>query len=342
MDIWESSNRFAVLQQDATDPPPPPAPAARSYASAAAAAGPAASPIPPAAPRVPTLLKPTARTSLIAGTVDLPETHYLRALPDHRLLPCVRKMMVSLSLDPSTLVYARRMERGDVQLVTRAPSAADLLRRALAAHSAEIVTKMLVEATSLVAHWVPADADEVEVREKVEEWIDREGKVAAARWLSRREDKAYGSWLVELCNAEDVSVISRKAVRRLRPGVWVELERAQSVAERRAEVRKRMDKEHTPLEPNTRTSTPAWNSTAPLPSPNPTIAAPPRTPPRSTGPYGAMGLGYLGTTASVSEAENSSRMMIDEALGDGPSAFLETRSRASLNPPNTDNQRPAA
>lgn len=235
MDAWESKNRYAGLQNDVADLPPPPAPAVRSYAAAAAVpASPAAPPVPSAAPRAPAPTKPAPRTSLIAGTADLPETHFLRAIPGHRILPCVRKMMVSTSLDPSTLVYARRMERGDVQLVTRGPSAVNLLRRALSAYSAEIEVKMPVEATSLVAHWVPADADEVEVREKVKEWIGREGKVAAARWLSRREDKAYGSWLVELCNAEDVSVILREAVRQLRPGVWVELERAKSVAERRA------------------------------------------------------------------------------------------------------------
>jgi hypothetical protein len=205
---------------------------------------------------------------------------------------------------------------------------------------------MPVEATSLVAHWVPADADEVEMREKVEEWIGGEGKVAAARWLSRREDKAYGSWFVELCNAEDVSVILREAVRQLRPGVWVELERAKSVAERRAEARKRMDKEHAPLKPDTRTSTPAQNSTAPLPSPDPTIPALPRTPPRSTGPYTTMNSGYLGTTATASQANQSSRMLVDELSGDGPSAFLETPSRASLIPlprsltPTIDDLRP--
>ncbi|GAA6039022.1 hypothetical protein NBRC10512_006210 [Rhodotorula toruloides] len=172
MDTWELSNRFAILQRDATDPPPPPA---------------------PARPAFPLPQKPAPRTSLIAGTADLPATHFLRALPEHRILPCMRKMMVSSSLNPSTLVYARRMEKGDVQLVTRGPSAADLLRRALSAYSAEITVKMPVEATSLVMHWVPVDADEVEVREKVEEWVGKEGKVAGARWLSRRADKSYGS-----------------------------------------------------------------------------------------------------------------------------------------------------
>ncbi|GAA6043912.1 hypothetical protein NBRC10512_000546, partial [Rhodotorula toruloides] len=345
MDAWESKNRFAALQNDVSDPPPASAPVGRSYAAAAANS---ASPAVPTAtpPRAPAPTKPAPRTSLIAGTADLPETHFLRALPEHRILPCVRKMMVSSSLDPSTLVYARRMERGDVQLVTRGPSAADLLRRALAAHSAEIVTKMPVEATSLVAHWVPADADEVEVREKVEEWIGGEGKVAAARWLSRRADKTYGSWFVELCNVEDVSVILREAVRQLRPGVWVELERAKSVAERRAEASKRANKANAPLDPNTRTSTPAHNATVPLPSPAPTIKATPQTPPRPTGPYTTMISGYLGTTATASEANQSSRMLVDESSGDGPFAFLETPSRASLIPlprsptPTMDDLRP--
>ncbi|BGP10379.1 hypothetical protein JCM10049v2_006264 [Rhodotorula toruloides] len=286
MDTWESSNRFAILQRDATDPPPPPTPAVRSYAAAAAAARPDAPPEPPAAPRASAPSKPAPRTSLIAGTADLPATHFLRALPEHRILPCVRKMMVSSSLDPSTLVYARRMERGDVQLVTRGPSAADLLRRALSAYSAEITVKMPVEATSLVMHWVPVDADEVEVREKVEEWIGGEGKVAAARWLSRRADKTYGSWFVELCSVEDVSVILREAVRQLRPGVWVELERAKSVAERRAEASKRANKANAPLGPNTRTSTPAHNATVPAP----TIKATPQTPPRPTVHHNDLGL----------------------------------------------------
>ncbi|GAA6043804.1 hypothetical protein NBRC10512_007266, partial [Rhodotorula toruloides] len=346
MDTWESSNRFAILQRDATDPPPPPTPAVRSYAAAAAAARPDAPPEPPAAPRASAPSKPAPRTSLIAGTADLPATNFLRALPEHRILPCVRKMMVSSSLDPSTLVYARRMERGDVQLVTRGPLAADLLRRALSAYSAEITVKMPVEATLLVMHWVPVDADEVEVREKVEEWIGGEGKVAAARWLSRRADKTYGSWFVELCSVEDVSVILREAVRQLRPGVWVELERAKSVAERRAEASKRANKANAPLGPNTRTSTPAHNATVPLPSPAPTIKATPQTPPRPTGPYTTMISGYLGTTATASEANQSSRMLVDESSGDGPSAFLETPSRASLIPlprsptPTMDDLRP--
>ncbi|BGP07476.1 hypothetical protein JCM10049v2_003310 [Rhodotorula toruloides] len=346
MNTWELSNRFAILQRDATDPPPPPAPAVRSYAAAAAAARPNAPPEPPAAPRASAPSKPAPRTSLIAGTADLPETHFLRALPEHRILPCVRKMMVSSSLDPSTLVYARRMDRGDVRLVTRGPSAADLLRRALSAYSAEIVVKMPVEATSLVMHWVPVDADEVEVREKVEEWVGGEGKVVGAKWLSRQADKSYGLWFVELCNAEDVSVILREAVRQLRPGVWVEMERAKSVAERRAEARKQMDKAHAPLEPNTRTSTPAHNSAAPLPSPDTTIKSPPQTPPRSAGPHGTMATGYLGTTASASAANLSLRMLVDESSGDGPSAFLETSSRASLIPlprsptPTVDDLRP--
>ncbi|CDR48850.1 RHTO0S21e00144g1_1 [Rhodotorula toruloides] len=344
MDTWESSNRFAILQRDATDPPPPPAPAVRSYAAAAAAARPDAPPEPPAAPRPSAPPKPAPRTSLIAGTADLPATHFLRALPEHRILPCVRKMLVSSSLDPSTLVYARRMERGDVQLVTRGPSAADLLRRALSAYSAEILVKMPVEATLLVLHWVPVDADEVEVREKVEEWFG-EGKVAGARWLSRRADKSYGSWLVELCNAEDVSVILRKAVRQLRPGVWVELERAKSVAERRAEASKQANRANAPLGPGTRTSTPVHNSAAPFPSPVPTIPAPPRTPPRSTG-YATMISGFLGTAASAGKPNNSSRMMVDESSADGPSRFLETPSRASLIPlprsptPTVDDLRP--
>ncbi|KAL7337408.1 hypothetical protein BJY59DRAFT_717388 [Rhodotorula toruloides] len=346
MNTWELSNRFAILQRDATDPPPPPAPAVRSYAAAAAAARPNAPPEPPAAPRASAPSKPAPRTSLIAGTADLPETHFLRALPEHRILPCVRKMMVSSSLDPSTLVYARRMDRGDVRLVTRGPSAADLLHRALSAYSAEIVVKMPVEATSLVMHWVPVDADEVEVREKVEEWVGGEGKVVGAKWLSRQADKSYGLWFVELCNAEDVSVILREAVRQLRPGVWVEMERAKSVAERRAEARKQMDKAHAPLEPNTRTSTPAHNSAAPLPSPDTTIKSPPQTPPRSAGPHGTMATGYLGTTASASAANLSLRMLVDESSGDGPSAFLETSSRASLIPlprsptPTVDDLRP--
>ncbi|BGO95164.1 hypothetical protein JCM10020v2_006876 [Rhodotorula toruloides] len=226
MDAWESKNRFAALQSNVLDPPPPLAPAVQSYAAAAAVpARPAAPSVPAAARRVPAPTKPAPRTSLIAGTANLPETHFLRALPEHRILPCVCKMMVSSSPDPSTLVYAQHMERGDVRLVTRGPSAADLLRRALSAYSAEIVVKMPVEATSLVAHWVPVDADEVEVREKVEEWVGGEGKVAGARWLARRADKSYGLWLVELCNAEDISAILRKAVRQLRPGVWAELER---------------------------------------------------------------------------------------------------------------------
>ncbi|GAA6044418.1 hypothetical protein NBRC10512_007727, partial [Rhodotorula toruloides] len=108
------------------------------------------------------------------------------------------------------------------------------------------------------------------------------------------------------------------------------MERAKSVTERRAEARKQTDKTRAPLDPNTRTSTPAQNSTAPLPSPDPSIPAPPRTPPRSTGPYATMISGYLGTTATASEANQSSRMLVDESSGDGPSAFLETPSRASL------------
>ncbi|CDR36357.1 RHTO0S02e00958g1_1 [Rhodotorula toruloides] len=188
MDTWETGNRFASLQQDATDPLPPPIPAARSYAAAASLASPAAHTASSAAPRAAAPTKPAPRTSLIAGTADLPATHFVRALSEHRILPCVRKMIVSSSLDPTTLVYARRMERGDVQLVTRGPSAANLLRRAVAAHSAEIVTKMPVEATLLVLHWVPADADAGEVEEKMEEWIGGEGRVAATRWLSRRAD----------------------------------------------------------------------------------------------------------------------------------------------------------
>ncbi|GAA6043773.1 hypothetical protein NBRC10512_006973 [Rhodotorula toruloides] len=271
MDAWESKNRFAALQSNVLDPPPPLAPAVQSYAAAAAVpARPAAPSVPAAARRVPAPTKPAPRTSLIAGTANLPETHFLRALPEHRILPCVCKMMVSSSPDPSTLVYAQHMERGDVRLVTRGPSAADLLRRALSAYSAEIVVKMPVEATSLVAHWVPVDADEVEVREKVEEWVGGEGKVAGARWLARRADKSYGLWLVELCNAEDISAILRKAVRQLRPGVWAELERPNLVAKRRAEASKRSNKTNAPLAPDTRTSTPAHNSAAPLPSPDPT------------------------------------------------------------------------
>ncbi|BGP36098.1 hypothetical protein JCM10296v2_007952 [Rhodotorula toruloides] len=309
MDAWESKNRFAALQNDVSDPPPTPVPAVRSYAAAAAVpASPAAPSVPSAAPRIPAPTKPAPRTSLIAGTADLPETLFLRALPEHRILPCVRKMMISLSLDPSTLVYARRMERGDVQLVTRRPSAADLLRRALSAYSAEIVVKMPVEATSLVMHWVPADADEVEAA------------------------KSYGLWLVELCNTEDVSVILRESVRQLRPGVWVELERAKSVAERRVEASKRANKVNAPLGPDTCTPTPLHNSAAPFPSPDLTIPAPPRTPPLSTGPYATMISGYLGTTTSAGELDNSSRMAGNESSADGPSRFLKTPSRASLIP----------
>ncbi|KAJ8291411.1 hypothetical protein OF846_005435 [Rhodotorula toruloides] len=47
-----------------------------------------------------------------------PEMHFLRVLHEHWILPCMRKMMVSSSLDPSTLIYACCMERGDLQLVT--------------------------------------------------------------------------------------------------------------------------------------------------------------------------------------------------------------------------------
>lgn len=93
-----------------------------------------------------------------------------------------------------------------------------------------------------------------------------------------------------------------------------------------------MDKTRAPLGPDTLTSTPAQNPTAPLPSPDPTIPAPPRTPPRSTGPYATMNSGYLGTTASTSGANQSSRMLVDELSGDGPSAFLETPCRACLIP----------
>ncbi|BGP34367.1 hypothetical protein JCM10296v2_006184 [Rhodotorula toruloides] len=346
MDTWETGNRFASLQQDATDPPPPPAPAVRSYVTAAAAARPDAPPVRSAVPRIPAPSQPAPRTSLIAGTADLPETHFLRALPDHRILPCVRKIMVSSSLDPSTLVYARRRERGDVQLITRGPSAAELLRRALSAHSAKIEVKPPVEARSLAMHWVPVDADEVEVRENVEEWVGGEEKVTAARWLSRRADKAYGSWHVKLCNVEDVSVILREAIRQLRPGVWVGLERAKSVAERRAETSRHTNKANAPLGPDTRTSTPAQNFNTPLPPSDPAITAPPRTPSRSTGQYATMISGYLGTRASASEPNQSSRMLVNESPGKGPSAFLETPSRASMIPlprsptPTIDDLRP--
>ncbi|KAJ8292922.1 hypothetical protein OF846_003648 [Rhodotorula toruloides] len=67
---------------------------------------------------------------------------------------------------------------------------------------------------------------------------------------------------------------------------------------------------------------------------------------RSTRPYATMILGYLGTTAIASEAKRLSRMLVDESLGDGPSAFLEMPSRASLIPlpcsptPTNDDLRP--
>lgn len=86
--------------------------------------------------------------------------------------------------------------------------------------------------------------------------------------MARRADKSYGLWLVELCNAEDVSAILRKAVRQLRPRVWAELERPNLVAKRRAEASKRSNKTNAPLAPDTRTSTPL--TIPPLPSLRPT------------------------------------------------------------------------
>ncbi|GAA5990750.1 hypothetical protein JCM10908_003217, partial [Rhodotorula pacifica] len=316
------SNRFAVLPLDSAGPPPPAG--TRTYASAAAAAPAAPVPAAPAPAAPPPAAPKQQHVTLLLRTSALADTHPLRVLPSFRLLGAMRLRVSSIS-DPSALLRADRLDSGDVRVVARSALAATALASSLAESEPTITASTSAWQRSVVLHFVPFTVTEAEVESGVEDALGKEeGKagIAAMRWLSKKDGKTSGSFIVELENIEDVSILLAREFLALRHGfIHASVERARSPKEREA-------RKGTHLEaPIPLASTPRVSIDPPPASPDATLPEGERPPTK----YGDLGSGNLvdtptPVTPTVVDAESPAEPVESSSMD------LVTPSRSNIRP----------
>ncbi|GAA5920149.1 hypothetical protein JCM6882_005606, partial [Rhodosporidiobolus microsporus] len=206
----ELPNRYANLPLDAAGPPAAAAPS--PYAVAVAE---------PARP-------PPLPTSPPAPRNRPPATPAATPAAKSRIRDEVSKHAHDL---PPALVHATRLERGDVQVVAKTPSAAALLRRVLPLAWPMLETVDRPEQLSVVLHRVRVEVEKDEVEAALVKACGEEGAVRRVVGLPVREGASMRSVVAELWNAKHVSRLLEQKFLPLRPGVWADVERARSRAE---------------------------------------------------------------------------------------------------------------
>ncbi|GAA5995454.1 hypothetical protein JCM11641_003827, partial [Rhodosporidiobolus odoratus] len=244
LDVIESKNPFAALENNA-DTPSCPAPV--SYASAAAEPAPPPRNL-PAARAAPSPRSAASREVVVLKVASLPETHPLRSFPPNRLLSAARLFLQSW-LPPTSLVYACRLEHGDVQLVASNASRAALLRRAIPMALPDVAVATLPEKLSAVLLGVPVDARVADIEAVIEGWCCEAQELAKGEEVVKEVRRApvlegarYCTWFVELWNTSrlnDLVSIGLRQVFKDERDVWVQIVRARSRDEQRAWREKR-------------------------------------------------------------------------------------------------------
>lgn len=135
-------------------------------------------------------------------------------------------------------------------------------------------------------------------------------KVVSMRRLGQVTEKAAGSWIVELEKESAVSTLIHLACMRIR-GRWVDIERAKSLAQRKAEAAQRGGQIRT----ETRLSTPIASQVPLPPSPSPTPApSGPTTPAHPSMPFSTGNLeSSVESSVEASEATSKTKTEDSEA-----------------------------